>query len=202
MIGSATERLMELGVGAVAGAKTPGIASFHLRAGCQNRNLWRVGGFDEITIRQSKYAASRFANSSPQPLINGVKAARSQIVANTDNGHIDCMRKRGLSKGEATKIIKAVLAEDGHPPTSVFDFVHGITAVTRRKTPQDARLEFEGRAKKQLDRVGGQRETESLLRDFADMCCSYSVSARTRGRHAPKGEKRLDCSAARFGLQH
>jgi hypothetical protein len=60
------------------GAKTLGIASFYLRAVCQNRNLWGVEDFEEITIRHSKYAASRFAhqvapalarfaNSSPCP---------------------------------------------------------------------------------------------------------------------------------------
>ncbi len=74
------------------GAKTLGIASFYLRAVCQNRNLWGVEDFEEITIRHSKYAASRFAheaapaltrfaNSSPMPFINGVKAARERIVA-------------------------------------------------------------------------------------------------------------------------
>ncbi|RTL79119.1 MAG: DUF932 domain-containing protein, partial [Hyphomicrobiales bacterium] len=69
------------------GAKTLGIASFYLRAVCQNRNLWGVEDFEEITIRHSKYAAARFAHeaapalarfadSSPLPFINGVKAAR------------------------------------------------------------------------------------------------------------------------------
>ena len=69
------------------GAKTLGIASFYLRAVCQNRNLWGVEDFEEITIRHSKYAASRFAheaapaltrfaNSSPMPFVNGIKAAR------------------------------------------------------------------------------------------------------------------------------
>jgi hypothetical protein len=76
------------------GAKTLGIASFYLRAVCQNRNLWGVEDFQEITIRHSKYAASRFAheaapaltrfaNSSPQGFVNGIKAARQQIVART-----------------------------------------------------------------------------------------------------------------------
>ena len=71
------------------GAKTLGMASFYLRAVCQNRNLWGVEDFEEITIRHSKYAASRFAheaapaltrfaNSSPMPFINGIKAAREQ----------------------------------------------------------------------------------------------------------------------------
>lgn len=43
------------------GAKTLGMASFYLRAVCQNRNLWGVEDFEEITIRHSKNAASRFA---------------------------------------------------------------------------------------------------------------------------------------------
>ena len=148
------------------GAKTLGIASFYLRAVCQNRNLWGVEDFEEITIRHSKYAASRFAheaapsltrfaNSSPQPFINGVKAARSQIVASTDDDRMDFLRNRGFSKGETTRIIETVLAEEGHPPTSVFDFVQGITAVARTKTHQDSRLDLEGRAKKLLDRVAG-----------------------------------------------
>ncbi len=42
-------------------AKALGIASFYLRAVCQNRNLWGVEDFDEITIRDSKYAAARLA---------------------------------------------------------------------------------------------------------------------------------------------
>jgi hypothetical protein len=148
------------------GAKTLGIASFYLRAVCQNRNLWGVEDFEEITIRHSKYAASRFAheaapaltrfaNSSPQPFINGVKAARSQIVARTDDDRMDFLRKRGFSKGETTQIIESVLAEEGHPPTSVFDFVQGITAVARTRAYQDARLDLEGRAKKLLDRFAG-----------------------------------------------
>ena len=44
------------------GAKTLCIASFYLRAVCRNRNLWGVEDFQEITIRHSKHAASRFAH--------------------------------------------------------------------------------------------------------------------------------------------
>jgi hypothetical protein len=146
------------------GAKTLGIASFYLRAVCQNRNLWGVEDFEEITIRHSKYAAARFAheaapaltrfaNSSPLPFVNGVKAARQRIVARSDDDRTDFLRKRGFSKAETTKIIQAVLAEEGRKPESVFDFVQGITAVARGKTYQDARLDFEARAKKLFDRV-------------------------------------------------
>jgi hypothetical protein len=146
------------------GAKTLGIASFYLRAVCQNRNLWGVEDFEEITIRHSKFAASRFAhqaapaltrfaNSSPASFVGGVKAARERIVARTGEDRTDFLRKRGFSKAETSRIIDVVLTEEGHPPASIFDFVQGITAVARDKPHQDARLDFEARAKKLLDRA-------------------------------------------------
>ncbi|MFG1266189.1 DUF932 domain-containing protein [Xanthobacter sp. YC-JY1] len=146
------------------GAKTLGIASFYLRAVCQNRNLWGVEDFEEITIRHSKYAASRFAhqaapalerfaNSSPMPFVNGIRAARERIVARTDEDRTEFLRRKGFSKAETQKVIDTVLAEEGRKPESIFDFVQGITAVARDKPHQDARLDLEARAKKLLDRV-------------------------------------------------
>ncbi|WP_171173672.1 DUF932 domain-containing protein [Ruegeria sp. HKCCD8929] len=144
------------------GAKTLGIASFYLRAVCQNRNLWGVEDFQEISIRHSKYAANRFAHeaapalanfadSSPQPFIQGIRSARERIVARSDEDRTDFLRKRSFSKAETGKIIETVLAEEGRPPESVFDFVQGITAVARSKPQQDARLAMETRAKKLLE---------------------------------------------------
>ncbi|MCP1835160.1 hypothetical protein J2R76_003496 [Bradyrhizobium sp. USDA 4532] len=146
------------------GAKTLGMASFYLRAVCQNRNLWGVEDFEEITIRHSKYAAARFAheaapalsnfaNSSPMPFINGIKAARERIVARSDEDRTEFLRRRGFSKAETGKVIDAVLAEEGRPPESIFDFVQGITAVARDKPHQDVRLDMEAKAKKLLDRA-------------------------------------------------
>ena len=146
------------------GAKTLGIASFYLRAVCQNRNLWGVEDFQEISIRHSKYAANRFAHeaapalanfadSSPQPFIQGIRSARERIVARSDDDRTDFLRKRGFSKAETAKIVETVLAEEGRPPESVFDFVQGITAVARSKPQQDARLAMETRAKTLLERA-------------------------------------------------
>ena len=140
------------------GSKTLGIASFYLRAVCCNRNLWGVEDFQEISIRHSKFAAQRFAyeaapalknfaQSSPAPFIAGVRAAREKIVAKIDEDRETFLRKRGFSKSDTAKIITAVLHEEGHPPTTVFDFVQGITAVARTKAHQDIRLELEGKAK-------------------------------------------------------
>jgi len=74
------------------GSKALGMASFYLRAVCMNRNIWGAEGFEEISIRHSKFAGhrfthqaapalERFATSSPAPFVAGIKAAREQIVA-------------------------------------------------------------------------------------------------------------------------
>jgi len=131
---------------------------------CANRNIWGMEDFSEITIRHSKYAASRFAheaapalerfaNSSALPFVNTIKAARDIVVAKTDEDRQDFLRKRGFSKGETARIIDTVLREEGHPARSVFDFVQGITATARLKPNQDARLDLEARAQKLLDSV-------------------------------------------------
>ena len=146
------------------GSRTLGIASFYLRAVCANRNLWGVEQFEEVTIRHSKYAASRFAaeaapalasfaDSSAAGFISGIRAARERIVARTDEDRAEFLRRRGFSKTDTAKVIDAVLVEEGHPPSSVFDFVQGITAVARAEPRQDARLEVELKAKRLLDQV-------------------------------------------------
>lgn len=143
------------------GSKTLGMASFYLRAVCMNRNIWGAEGFEEISIRHSKFAANRFAHeaapalenfasSSPAPFMAGIKAARERIVARKDEDRETFLRKRGFSRGETEKIIRAVLEEEGRPPESIFDFVQGITALARDKPHQDARLDLEGKAAKLL----------------------------------------------------
>ncbi|WP_026172846.1 hypothetical protein [Asticcacaulis benevestitus] len=146
------------------GSKTLGIASFYLRGVCQNRNLWGVEGFEEIRIRHSKLAANRFvqeaapalrrfADSSPQAFITGIKNARETLVAKTDDERTAFLTKRGFTKPETAKIIETVLKEEDRKPQSVFDFVQGITALARGKKHQDARLELEGKAKKLMAAV-------------------------------------------------
>jgi hypothetical protein len=146
------------------GSKTLGMASFYLRAVCMNRNIWGAEGFEEICIRHSKFAGHRFAHqatpalerfatSSPPPFVAGIRAARVQIVAADDGEREGFLRKRGFSKAETEKVIATVLDEEGHPPSSIFDFVQGITAVARDRPHQDARLELEGKAAKLLAAV-------------------------------------------------
>ena len=109
------------------GSKTLGIASFYLRAVCMNRNIWGAEGLEEISIRHSKFAAHRFAHeaapalasfarSSPAPFVAGIKAARDRIVARTDEDREAFLRRRGFGKSETSKVIAALLDEEGHPP--------------------------------------------------------------------------------------
>jgi hypothetical protein len=146
------------------GSKTLGMASFYLRAVCMNRNIWGAEGFEEISIRHSKFAGHRFAHqaapalerfatSSPMPFLAGIRAAREQIVARKDDDRESFLRRRGFSRPETEKIIATVLEEEGRPPESIFDFVQGITALARTKPHQDARLELEGKAAKLLASV-------------------------------------------------
>jgi hypothetical protein len=143
------------------GSKALGIASFYLRGVCMNRNIWGAEGFEEISIRHSKFAGHRFAHqaapalerfatSSPSPFVAGIRAARAQVVARDDEDRESFLRKRGFSRGETEKIIATVMDEEGHPPASIFDFVQGITALARGKPHQDARLELEGKAARLL----------------------------------------------------
>ena len=146
------------------GSKTLGMASFYLRAVCMNRNIWGAEGFEEISIRHSKFASHRFAHqaapalerfatSSPAPFLAGIRAAREQNVARKDEDRESFLRRRGFSRPETEKIIATVLEEEGRPPESIFDFVQGITALARAKPHQDARLELEGKAAKLLSSV-------------------------------------------------
>ncbi len=146
------------------GAKTLGVSTFYLRGVCMNRNLWGVEQFEEISIRHSKFAANRFAHeaapaltqfadSSPGGFIAGVKTARERIVARTDEDREDFLRRRGFTKSDTNRVIQTVLAEEGHPPASLYDFVQGITAVARTRPHQDARLELEGKARTLLARA-------------------------------------------------
>lgn len=147
------------------GSKALGIASFYLRAVCMNRNIWGAQGFEEISIRHSKFAASRFAHeaapaletfatSSPAPFVDGIRAAREAIVARTDEDRHDFLRRRGFSRADTAKVIATVLSEEGRPAESIFDFVQGITAIARTRPHQDLRLELEGRAARILAGVG------------------------------------------------
>lgn len=146
------------------GSSSLRLAAFYLRAVCCNRILWGVEGFEEITMRHSKYAPSRFieqarpalasfAEGSTRKLLEGVEKAKAAKVASDDDDALDFLNRRGISRKRATEIIETVEREEGRKPRTVWDFAQGITAAARSIPNTDARIELEGEARKLLDKV-------------------------------------------------
>ena len=92
-----------------------------------NCNIWGAEGFEEITIRHSKFAGHRFAHqaapaletfaaSSPLPFLTGIWSAREQIVAHNDDDRQSFLRKSGFGASETAKILTTVLDEEGRQP--------------------------------------------------------------------------------------
>lgn len=140
------------------------LAAFYLRAVCCNRILWGVEGFEELTMRHSKYAPSRFieqarpalasfAEGSTRKLLEGVEKAKAAKVASDDEDALAFLNARGLSRKMAAQVIETVERDEGRKARTVWDFTQGITAVARDIPNTDSRIELEGEARKLLDKV-------------------------------------------------
>lgn len=146
------------------GSRSFGIATFLFRTVCQNRIIWGQSDFQEITLRHSKLAPSRFydqaapaladySRSDAGRIVAGIQAAKDAVVARSDDARSEFLQKRGFSAKQASAIMEAVVKEEGHAATSVWDFVQGITAVARELPHQDARVSLELEATKLLKKV-------------------------------------------------
>ncbi|MEO0943211.1 MAG: DUF932 domain-containing protein [Pseudomonadota bacterium] len=140
------------------------LAAFYLRGVCCNRILWGVEQFQEVTMRHSSRAPSRFvhettpalrnfAEGSAQTLIEGVQAAKAAKLASDDDDALAFLRGRGFSKAKAAQIFERVEIEEGTKPRTVWDFAQGITAAARAEINTDTRFAMEGEARKILDKV-------------------------------------------------
>lgn len=140
------------------------VAVFYLRGVCQNRILWGVEGFEELTIIHSKNAPSRFieqarpalesfANGSTEKLIDGVNKAREAKLASDKDEALSFLQDRGFSREMSIAVYDTAEQEEGHPPVSAWDFAQGITRKAHDIPNNDRRLEIEGQARKILDQV-------------------------------------------------
>lgn len=146
------------------GDKTFGIATMYLRGVCQNRNLWGVEGFNEVSFAHRSHAPDRFiaeampalevyAHAGTNKLITGVHAAKNRILAKTDEDRIETLARLGFSEKTAKRLIAISLVEEDRPPESLWDFAQAITASARREQYQEERLRLEAIAGRLLDRV-------------------------------------------------
>lgn len=146
------------------GDKTFGMATMYLRGVCQNRNLWGVEGFNEVTFRHTSGAPERFlteaapallaySEGSTTKLVEGVKAAKAAKVSVTDEERVEFLAKFGFSEKQAKELIATSVAEEGHPQESIWDHAQAITAQARKADFQENRLKLEAVAGKMLDKV-------------------------------------------------
>lgn len=136
------------------GDKTFGLATMYLRGVCQNRNLWGVEEFQQVTIRHTAEAPARFIDEAAPaltkfmtaktaPVIEAVKASKSLVVAKTDEERAAFLMKFGFSASTAKSLIQTSIDEEGRPPESVFDFSQAVTASARGIAHQDERIRME-----------------------------------------------------------
>jgi hypothetical protein len=146
------------------GASSLRLAAFYLRAVCQNRNLWGVENFQELCMRHSKYAPSRFleearpalrsfAEGSSQKLIDGVQKAKAAKVASDQDDAIEFLQARNFSRKKALEILEQGEREEGRAPRTVWDMAQALTANARNEPNNDTRVEIEMVAKRMLDKV-------------------------------------------------
>jgi len=147
------------------GTRTAGVAAFYLRATCQNRCLWGVENFQEMTIRHTKNAPVRFAaemqpalnsfaNGSTSTFLEGVELARSVQIGKEEEAKLDFLKNRGgLSKSLARAANARHLEEEGRPVENVWDAVQAITAIARDIPNNDNRLKVERGAGALLDKI-------------------------------------------------
>lgn len=153
----------EVGAGALK------IAAFYLRAICCNRIMWGVEGFQEMTMRHTKYAPTRFveearpalesfAQGSGIALVEGVKQAKSTVIANDKAEALLWLNDRGFSRKRSMAIFDRIVQEErrndkADRPVSAWEIAQGITAEARVVPNADDRIDMEFAAKKVLDRI-------------------------------------------------
>lgn len=145
------------------------LGAFYLRGVCRNRIFWGVEGFEELTMRHSKYAPERFveearpalesfANGSTSKLLDGVTKAREAVVANNKAETLDWLGARDISRKKALAIYDRIINEErqgdeADREVTAWDLVQGITAEARSIANNDDRMDSELLAKKLLDKV-------------------------------------------------
>lgn len=140
------------------------LAAFYLRAICRNRIMWGVEGFQELTIRHTKFAPDRFiemarpalesyATGSTTRLLEAIGKAKAAQVAQDDQEALQFLRDRGFNAKRAALVMERHLAEEQKPLRTIWDFAQGITAVARDELNQDNRVDLEQIAGSLLTKV-------------------------------------------------
>jgi Domain of unknown function (DUF932) len=140
------------------------IFAFYFRAICCNHILWGVENFQEITLRHSRLAPSRFieearpalasfAEGATAKLLDAIDQAKSIRLASDQDEALEFLTARKISRTRALSILERGENEEGEPPRTAWQMVQAITADARDIRHMDERIEQEQIAKAILDKV-------------------------------------------------
>lgn len=139
------------------GSTTLGMAAFLFDYVCCNRIVWGAQDYQEIRIRHTAGAPSRwiedampaieaFKDQSTASIEQALKNAQLQRVKDAD----EFLTKARFSKSQVSAIKAAHLEDEQRPIETLWDAVTGITAYARGIQYQDKRVELERVAGKLL----------------------------------------------------
>lgn len=148
--------------GSETGASKAILKTMFLRGVCMNRNLWGVEGVKQVELKHRPNAMKNFIGEAlPSLSAFSVDKARSFIdvtarakqlsIGKDDEEATDfLLKKAGLGKPEAKKVLELVLTEEQTAARNVYQAVQGMTALARTFPHQDKRLDMEEKAQRVL----------------------------------------------------
>jgi hypothetical protein len=140
------------------------LTTMYLRGVCCNRILWGVERKVTMEIRHNRLAPERFGGqalphleaftgSDPMLLLQGVRAARSMVVAGDQAAQVDFLRRLNFSENVAMQIISTGRESIDGDPLTAWSMAQAITRYAQAMPYADRRFDVEQRAAKVLDEV-------------------------------------------------
>jgi Domain of unknown function (DUF932) len=139
------------------GASTLALAAFYFDYVCQNRIVWGVEGFTEVSIRHTAGAPDRwldelqpalltYANRGTATIEEAIAAAKTKKIEQDLNEFL--AKRFAIGPRVAQQIANVHQLEEGRPIETLWDAATGVTAYARSIEWQDNRVE--------LERIGGK----------------------------------------------
>lgn len=142
------------------GAQTFGVATFLYDYVCCNRIIWGAEGYEEIRIRHTTSAPTRWIEEVA-PRIEEYAASRTDGIKTLllrakelklgDEAKVQEFLSKRFTKGQARAISAAHLSDESRPIETMWDAVTGVTAYARSIPFQDERVKLEREAGKLLN---------------------------------------------------
>lgn len=139
------------------GSKTLGIGTFLFDYVCCNRIIWGAEMFQEIRIRHTASAPTKwldevqpvliaYQNGSAKPVEDAIKATQEKKIDDVE----EFLAARFSNKNLVSSFMKIHEVEEGRPIETLWDAATAVTAYARGVGHQDARVDLERQAGKLL----------------------------------------------------